>query len=231
MPTVSRVLQTALASSNAQNPSIQFPPCPEVSLLEWPALREATQVCQSCALSLTRKQAVFGAGALSDSDGQVDWLVIAESPNDEEQTQGEPFVGDAGVLLDNMLSACGLSRTLQTGRGRVFVTHATKCSPPGGRNAKPQEWEQCQTYLHRQIELLRPRMILAMGRLSANALLRENLPDVQALPLGKLRGQVHQFRGTPVVVTFHPAYVMRNLHEKAKVWADLCLAQAQLSDH
>jgi uracil-DNA glycosylase len=227
MPTVGRVLQTALPVQTPVS-TLAVEPLPDLSALGWSALRETAQSCQSCTLHGSRKQVVFGAGAHSDEQVQVDWLVVAESPNDEEQTQGQPFVADAGVLLDNMLKACGLSRTAQEGRGRVYVTHATKCSPPGGRNAREDELTQCRAYLDRQIQLLQPRMVLAMGRLAANALLGDTVEQVQAMPLGKLRGQVYAYGSTPVVVTFHPAYVLRSPAEKAKVWADLCLAMGHL---
>jgi DNA polymerase len=229
-----QVQAPALAKLTPSNPfappksSVAFTPLPDLSLMAWAAVQEAAQACQSCSLCGTRKQVVFGAGANSAQQVPVDWLVVAESPNEDEQAQGQPFVGDAGVLLDNMLKACGLSRTEQEGRGRVFVTHAVKCAPPGGRNAHADELAQCRHYLLRQIQLLRPRMVLAMGRLAANALLQDSVDQVSAMPLGKLRGQVYQCESTPVVVTFHPAYVMRSPAEKGKVWADLCLAMAQL---
>jgi DNA polymerase len=160
----------------------------------------------------------------------VDWLIVGEAPGENEDLQGEPFVGQAGKLLDNMLSAMKLSRTGERTEqgGGVYIANVLKCRPPGNRNPKPEEVAQCLPYLERQVALLKPKMILAMGRFAVQALLRETQPDVDTTPLGKLRGRVYQYQNVPVVVTYHPAYVLRNLPEKAKVWADLCLAMAHL---
>lgn len=200
-----------------------------VSNMDWSALQTSVAQCRACELCNARKNTVFGAGVASDQVAQpVDWMVVGEVPSAAEDELAQPFVGEAGQLLDNMLRACGLSRTEANAKGRVFVTHVLKCTTPGNRNPKPEELAQCLPYLQRQIDLLQPKMILVLGRFAANALLQDTVPDVQSLPLGKLRGQVHRFKQVPVVVTYHPAYVMRNLPEKAKVWADLCLAMAHL---
>ena len=132
-------------------------------------------------------------------------------------------MGQAGKLLDNMLKAIGLNR-----HSNVYIANVIKCRPPGNRNPEPAEVVQCEPYLRRQIELLQPKIILAMGRFAVNTLLADTVPEVQKLPLGKLRGQVHSYHGSgrvvPVIATYHPAYLLRNLPEKAKSWADLCLA-------
>ena len=201
-----------------------------VSDMDWQTLQTSVAQCHACGLCQTRKNTVFGTAASDVAQPTpVDWMVVGEVPGAAEDAQAQPFVGEAGQLLDNMLRACGLSRKPENGQGSVFITQVLKCSTPGNRNPKPEELAQCVPYLHRQIALLQPKMIVVMGRFAANALLQASVPDVQTLPLGKLRGQVHRFNQVPVVVTYHPAYVMRNLPEKAKVWADLCLAMAHLS--
>ena len=199
--------------------------------MDWSTLHSTVSGCQACTLCGSRQNTVFGVGAPAQ-DGQapkVDWLIVGEAPGEEEDSQGEPFVGQAGQLLDNMLGAIKLSRTGQhPAEGGVFITNVLKCRPPGSRNPKPEEVAQCLPYLERQVALLQPKMIVAMGRLAMQALLRDTLPEVDSTPLGKLRGRVHHYQNVPVVVTYHPAYVLRNLPEKAKVWADLCLAMAHV---
>lgn len=200
--------------------------------MDWATLHSTVSSCQACTLCSTRHHTVFGAGAPAP-DGQVpqvDWLIVGEAPGENEDLQGQPFVGQAGQLLDNMLRACGLSRTAQAGPegGGIYITNVLKCRPPGNRNPKPEEVAQCEPYLQRQVALLKPKIIVAMGRFAVQSLLQHSVPGVDNTPLGKLRGQVHSYQGVPVVVTYHPAYLLRNLPEKAKVWADLCLAMAQL---
>ena len=201
-----------------------------IDLMDWSALHTTVSSCQACTLCSTRNNTVFGVGAPA-SEGQapqVDWLIVGEAPGENEDLQGEPFVGQAGQLLDNILSAMGLSRQGEGQGAGVYITNVLKCRPPGNRNPKPDEVAQCLPYLERQVALLQPKIILAMGRFAVQALLRDSVPDVETIPLGKLRGQVHSYQGVPVVVTYHPAYVLRNLPEKAKVWADVCLAMATL---
>jgi uracil-DNA glycosylase family 4 len=147
---------------------------------------------------------------------RADWLVVGEAPGENEDQQGEPFVGQAGKLLDNMLAALGLNR-----REHVYIANVLKCRPPGNRNPEPEEVAQCEPFLRRQVELLQPRIILAMGRFAVQTLLQTTEP------IGRLRGRVHAYNGVPVIVTYHPAYLLRNLPDKAKAWADLCLAQAR----
>jgi DNA polymerase len=201
--------------------------------MNWAALHTTVSTCQACTLCSTRTNTVFGVGAptVDDQAPQVDWLIVGEAPGENEDLQGEPFVGQAGKLLDNMLSAMKLSRTGERTPegGGVYIANVLKCRPPGNRNPKPEEVAQCLPFLERQVALLKPKMILAMGRFAVQALLRDTLPEVDSTPLGKLRGRVYQYQDLPVVVTYHPAYVLRNLPEKAKVWADLCLAMAHLN--
>ena len=186
------------------------------------ALMEAIRTCNACELGSRRRHAVPGMG-----DPAPDWLIVGEAPGEEEDRQGLPFVGRAGQLLDRMLAAMGLSREHQ-----VYIANVIKCRPPQNRNPDPVEIAQCEPYLLRQIELLQPRFILALGRFAAHTLLAHSTqPGAEAfakLPLGKLRGQVHEVeiagRRLPLVVSYHPAYLLRSPGEKAKSWADLCLA-------
>lgn len=189
--------------------------------LDWQALQDTMLGCQQCDLSQRRRQVVPGVG-----DAQrPDWLFVGEAPGEEEDLQGQPFVGRSGQLLDRMLAAMGLQRERQ-----VFITNVVKCRPPLNRDPQPSEVQQCSPYLLRQIELLQPRMIVALGRFAAHSVLAQGgcLADSKAAPLGRLRGQVHtgQFGGVqiPVVATFHPSYLLRSPAEKHKAWADLCLA-------
>ncbi len=202
-----------------------------VADLDWDALETAIRACQRCPLAQCRTQAVPGVG-----DRQPDWLIVGEAPGEEEDRQGEPFVGRAGQLLDRMLAALDLRRGQQ-----VYIANVLKCRPPRNRNPEPEEIARCAPYLLRQIALLRPRLILAMGRFAAQTLLAEGgCDDPQTLlrtPLGRLRGRVHRGRfavgdtvvEVPIVVTYHPAYLLRNPVDKGKAWADLCLAHDALS--
>jgi DNA polymerase len=198
-------------------------PTPDtIATLAWDALEAAIHGCQRCALGQCRQRAVPGVG-----DRQPDWLIVGEAPGEEEDRQGEPFVGRAGQLLDRMLAAMGLRR----GEG-VYIANVIKCRPPRNRNPEPEEIARCTPYLLRQIALLRPRLVLAMGRFAAHTLLAEggcdNPEALLRTPLGRLRGRVHHARlgdqTLPVIVTYHPAYLLRSPAEKAKAWADLCLA-------
>jgi uracil-DNA glycosylase len=179
-----------------------------IACMDWPALKEAVRGCTACPLHATRKQAVFGVG-----DEKADWLFVGEGPGAEEDARGEPFVGQAGRLLDNMLASIGLKR----GHG-VFIANVLKCRPPGNRVPEPPEAAQCEPFLLRQIELIGPKLIVALGKTAASNLLRTEAS------LGSLRGRLHEFHGIPVLVTYHPAYLLRNLPDKAKSWEDLCLA-------
>ena len=203
-----------------------------IDQMDWSALHSTVSGCQACTLCGSRQNTVFGVGAsaLEGETPQVDWLIVGETPGEDEDRQGEPFVGQAGKLLDNMLGAMKLSRTGERTAegGGVYIANVLKCRPPGNRNPKPEEVAQCLPYLERQVALLKPKMILAMGRFAVHALLRDSVPELEGTPYGKLRGRVYQYQGVPVVVTYHPNYVLRNLPEKAKVWADLCLAMAHL---
>jgi uracil-DNA glycosylase family 4 len=179
-----------------------------VEAMDWATLEQAVSGCEACGLCRGRRQTVFGTG-----DRQADWMIVGEAPGEQEDLRGEPFVGNAGQLLDSMLKAIGLDR----GK-RVYIANVIKCRPPGNRNPDPAEVAQCEPFLRQQIALVKPRIILAMGRFAVQTLLATQEP------IGKLRGRIYQYEGVPVVVTYHPAYLLRNLPDKAKAWADLCLA-------
>lgn len=178
----------------------------------WESLRSEVLACTKCSLHGTRTQGVFGVGSR-----EAQWLVVGEAPGAEEDRRGEPFVGRAGHLLDAMLKAIGLSR----GRN-VYIANVLKSRPPGNRDPKPEEVAACLPYLMRQIELLRPRVMLAVGRIAAQNLLSTDVP------LGRLRGKVHHFGefNTPLIVTYHPAYLLRTPSDKRKAWEDLKFARS-----
>lgn len=182
-----------------------------VEAMDWDTLAQTVASCQACGLCRGRRNTVFGVG-----DRQADWMIVGEAPGENEDLRGEPFVGNAGQLLDNMLRAVGLDRG-----HRVYIANVIKCRPPGNRNPEAAEVAQCEPFLRRQIALVQPRIILAMGRFAVQTLLATQEP------IGKLRGRLHAYQGVPVVVTYHPAYLLRNLPDKAKAWADLCLALDQ----
>jgi DNA polymerase len=193
-----------------------------IAALDWDGLRAAVADCRACELCRSRRQTVFGVG-----HPRAHWMVVGEAPGEQEDRQGEPFVGPAGQLLDRMLAALGLTRA-ETGEGltparQVYIANTLKCRPPRNRNPEAAELAQCEPFLVRQIQLVRPRILLAMGRFAVQQLLRTSDP------VGRLRGRVHAYQGVPVVVTYHPAYLLRNLADKAKAWDDLCLAAETLS--
>lgn len=184
-----------------------------VATLDWPALRDAVAACRACTLCETRKQTVFGVG-----HHQAHWMIVGEAPGEQEDQKGEPFVGAAGQLLDAMLRAVGLTRGDAPPAQQVYIANTLKCRPPRNRNPSPEELATCEPFLARQIELVQPRVILAMGRFAVQSLLRTD--DA----IGRLRGRVHTYEGRPLVVTYHPAYLLRNPIDKARSWEDLCLA-------
>jgi DNA polymerase len=162
-----------------------------------------------------RKQTVFGTGST-----EAQWLIVGEAPGEQEDLAGEPFVGKSGQLLDSMLRAIGLTRGDAEPRRQVYIANTVKCRPPGNRNPAPDELAQCEPFLIRQLALLKPRIIVAMGRFAVQSLLRSDEP------VGRLRGRVHRYQGVPLIVTYHPAYLLRNPEDKARAWDDLCLAVA-----
>ncbi|MEW5710487.1 MAG: uracil-DNA glycosylase [Pseudomonadota bacterium] len=176
--------------------------------MNWAALKDCVAQCADCKLAHARTRTVFGVG-----DENAEWLFVGEGPGAEEDARGEPFVGQAGKLLDSMLAAIGLKRG-----ENVYIANVVKCRPPGNRTPAPEEMERCEPYLERQIELIRPRLIVALGRVAAQSLLKTDAS------IASLRRKVHRYRGTPLIVTYHPAYLLRNLPDKAKAWEDLVFA-------
>jgi uracil-DNA glycosylase len=189
----------------------------DIGSLGWPALRAKVSQCRACALCESRTQTVFGIG-----HERARLMIVGEAPGENEDLQGEPFVGQSGKLLDTMLKAIGLARTATTAEQAVFICNTVKCRPPRNRNPDAAEIARCAPFLERQIELVQPKLLLAMGRFAVQALLGSDEP------IGKLRGRVHERHGVPLIVTYHPAYLLRTLADKAKAWDDLCLAASVL---
>ena len=180
-----------------------------VDSLDWDALAERVAGCRQCRLCEKRTNTVFGVG-----DRNADWMLIGEAPGENEDRQGEPFVGQAGKLLDNMLRSLTLARDTN-----VYIANVIKCRPPGNRNPEPDEVMRCEPYLQRQVALVKPKLIVALGRFAAQSLLKTDAS------ISSLRGRVHTYEGVPVIVSYHPAYLLRSLADKSKAWADLCLAR------
>jgi uracil-DNA glycosylase family 4 len=184
-----------------------------IARMPWTELKQAVAGCTACGLCKTRKNTVFGVG-----DESADWMIVGEAPGAEEDERGEPFVGQGGRLLDSMLAAIGLKRG-----ENVYIANVLKCRPPGNRNPEPGEVAQCAPHLGRQIELVQPKLIIAMGRFAAQTLL-----DTDAT-IGSMRGKLFKHQGVPTVVTYHPAYLLRTPPDKAKAWEDLCFARKALA--
>ncbi|GAB4453578.1 MAG: hypothetical protein OHK0026_17850 [Rhodocyclaceae bacterium] len=183
-----------------------------IAAMDWRELAQAVAGCRACALCEKRRQAVLGVG-----DVHAQWLFVGEGPGADEDEKGEPFVGQAGRLLDNMLAAIGLKR----GRN-VYIANVVKCRPPGNRTPEPREAAACFPFLARQIALIGPRLIVALGRPAAQTLLGAEVKIATA------RGRLLDHGGIPLVVTYHPAYLLRNLPDKAKAWEDLCFARSTM---
>ena len=203
----------------APEPSLPHDPAPapaparaprdDIATLDWDALAERVAFCTRCRLCEKRTNTVFGVG-----DRAAEWMLIGEAPGENEDRLGEPFVGQAGKLLDNML------RSLSLARGEnVYIANVIKCRPPGNRNPEPDEVARCEPYLQRQVALVKPKIIVALGRFAAQSLLKTEGS------IASLRGRVHEYEGVPVIVSYHPAYLLRSLQDKSKAWADLCLAR------
>ena len=184
----------------------------DIDRLDWTGLARQVAACRACPLCQQRRQAVLGVGDL-----QPDWLFVGEGPGAEEDAKGEPFVGQAGKLLDNMLAALDIARG-----DKVYIGNAVKCRPPGNRTPEAAEMAACRPYLERQIALLKPKIIVLLGKAAVHGVLHEDKS------LASLRGKRFEYAGIPVVVTYHPAYLLRNLPDKAKAWEDLLFARRLL---
>jgi DNA polymerase len=202
-------LRTPAAPAD-EGAALPSPPETAAPAAGWATLREAVRACERCELARSRTQTVFGVGS-----ERARWMIVGEAPGAEEDRKGEPFVGPAGQLLDEMLHAVGVARA------DVFIANILKCRPPDNRDPRPAEIAACAGHLDAQLRLVGPRLILAVGRIAAQSLLR------QEVPVGRLRGRAHAYgeAGTPLVVTYHPAYLLRSPGEKRKAWDDLRLAR------
>lgn len=211
---------TPAAAPAPRPPGEEPAPAPDrVAAMDWAELRAAVAACCACALCERRTQTVFGVG-----NPRASWMVVGEAPGEQEDLKGEPFVGAAGRLLDRMLQALGLTRQESDPAHQVYIANTLKCRPPGNRSPQPEELACCRPFLERQVELVQPKVILAMGRFAVQSLLGSSAP------IGQLRGRVHAWRGRPLVVTYHPAFLLRSPAEKAKAWADLCLAASVVDE-
>jgi DNA polymerase len=182
--------------------------------MDWAELKAAVAGCTACELHKTRTQTVFGVG-----DENADWLFIGEAPGADEDAQGEPFVGPAGKLLDNMLKSIGLKRG-----DKVYIANVVKSHPPDNRNPHLNEITACFPYISRQIELIQPKLIVTLGKIASDTLLGREAT------IASLRGKVHAYQGIPLVATYHPAYLLRTPQDKARAWEDLCLAKQTMQD-
>jgi uracil-DNA glycosylase family 4 len=212
----SRLDKNSEISDRVPRPASRVPnanDAPITSALDWPELEIAVKACTKCALHRTRTNTVFGVG-----NRQAEWMFIGEAPGADEDAQGEPFVGRAGQLLNSMIKAVGMQRS------DVFIANILKSRPPNNRDPAPDEVAACIPFLHRQIELVNPKLIVCVGRIAAQNLLNTDTP------IGKLRGQVHRLGPRPVVVTYHPAYLLRSPGEKRRAWQDLVLAMNTLKE-
>jgi uracil-DNA glycosylase family 4 len=203
--------ETAVPIPTVSRPSVMPGPAPTSP--DWATLDEAVRTCTKCALHKTRTQTVFGVG-----NHRAQWMFIGEAPGADEDAQGEPFVGRAGQLLYAMLAALGLKRE------EVFIANVLKCRPPNNRDPQADEVEHCEPYLIRQIELIQPKLIVALGRHAAHSLLKTDLA------LARLRGQRLSYQNIPLVVTYHPAYLLRTPSDKRKAWEDLRRARSILAE-
>lgn len=194
------------ARSSQSAAGLSTAPTVDAVAADWSALEVMVAACRQCRLSAERKQPVFGVG-----DRRAEWLFVGEGPGAEEDEKGEPFVGQAGHLLDNMLAAIGLRRG-----ENVYIANAVKCRPPHNRTPEAEEIAACRPFLERQIALIQPRLIVALGRPAAQSLLQAEVKIAAA------RGHLHRYQDIPLIVTYHPAYLLRNLADKARAWEDLC---------
>ncbi|MFY9328554.1 MAG: uracil-DNA glycosylase [Georgfuchsia sp.] len=186
----------------------------QIANMDWDEIAQSVAACRACGLCQARKQAVLGVG-----DVEADWLFVGEGPGAEEDERGEPFVGQAGKLLDAMLAAIDIKRGKD-----VYIANAVKCRPPNNRTPEPEETNACWPYLQRQIALIQPKLIVALGRPAAQTLLGREVK------IGASRGQLFEHQGIPLIVSYHPAYLLRNLPDKAKVWEDLVFARRTMRD-
>ncbi len=221
--TPSQAVSTPVARRPLPAPLVALPASPTALLpladgiagMDWPMLRKTVNQCQACAMCLGRRAPVLAAPPISL---RADWMIVGEPPDDAQERAGQPFVDDAGKLLNNMLKAVGVKRE------EAYLSHVLKCRPALPTAPDAQALAACANYLQREIALVQPKVILAMGRMAMQVLLSQDHPQGLKLPLAKLRGQVWRYQGVPVVVTYPPAYLLRSGQDKARAWEDLCFA-------
>ena len=223
MPLASRPVPVQTAPVVATAPANASIQPSALAALDWNGLADTAAACESCGLCAGRKHATLQPAQQT----QADWMVVGDPPEEDEDSAAQAFVEAPGLLLDNMLKAVGASRTGSGAQG-AYATNVVKCRPPHGRNPQPADLAQCAAYLQREIELVQPKVIFAVGRFAIQTLLSEH-GALATQPLGKLRGSVYRYRGIPVVVSYHPKLLLRNSADKAKAWADLCLAKDALA--
>jgi DNA polymerase len=223
---VARVAQAAAAPAPA-TAAVALKALPEgLAEMDWAALQNAASLCQACSLCETRQRSVFSNASALKLMPRTDWLIITDPPSEEEERKGDMFVNTEGELFDAMLLAMGMARQATPDQLTATVVPVLKCRVPAQRNPHAEELQQCRAYLERQVALLQPQVIVAMGRWAVQSVLTATSADLASQPLGKLRGQVHRFANTPVVVTYHLQSLLRTPLDKAKAWADLCLAHS-----
>ena len=225
-----RVPQAAASTTAPSSPAantVALKALPEgLAEMDWAALQNAASLCQACGLCETRQRSVFCNANPWKQPPSSDWLIITDPPSEDEERKGDVFVNTEGELFDAMLLALGMTRQAASGQFSVAVVPVLKCRVPEQRNPHLEELQQCRAYLERQVALLQPQVIVAMGRWAVQSVLAATSAELAAQPLGKLRGQVHRFANTPLVVTYHPQSLLRTPLDKAKAWADLCLAHS-----
>ncbi|MSQ56836.1 MAG: uracil-DNA glycosylase [Limnohabitans sp.] len=228
---VNRPIAQPTVETVAKLPTVQRSLPNGLDAMNWIELQQAVSTCAACDLCEGRVNTVFGSKNFTvsnDNSSVARWLIVGEHPDDKEEFESQAFVGPAGELLDNMLKAIGLQRASnaseQIWKPQVFVTHAIKCKPSNHRKPTKPEINTCHAHLKRQIELIKPRVILAMGQSAIHTLLKDSVTEIEKMVLGKLRGEVYHYQGIPVVVTYLPSYLLTSASEKSKAWRDLCLA-------
>ena len=236
LPVVRSVVRVAQATASPSVTSSPSAPAPTALVLkalpeglaemDWAALQNAASLCQACSLCETRQRSVFSNASALKLMPRTDWLIITDPPSEEEERKGDMFVNTEGELFDAMLLALGMARQATPDQLTATVVPVLKCRVPAQRNPHAEELQQCRAYLERQVALLQPQVVVAMGRWAVQSVLTATSADLASQPLGKLRGQVHRFANTPVVVTYHPQSLLRTPLDKAKAWADLCLAHS-----
>ena len=242
---ISTASATLKASKNQTESTQAFAPAEpgtatlptDIAAMDWPTLSRTVHHCQACQLCTGRRAPVFEAtNATLDATWHADWLVVGDPPDENEEREGTPFADQTGQLLDNMLKAVGVARRNPAENPAeprlpahsAYITQAVKCRSNPARNPTPQELATCAHFLRREVALVQPKVIVAMGRFAAQTLLHGSLPEGSKTPFGKLRGTVYRFEGIPVIVTYHPTNLLRTPLDKARAWADLCLAMAAL---